>query len=94
VTRRVAKANARAGWAPSVPAPVVQAEQLAKAYGARRLFEGASFQVEDGEKVAIVGPNGAGKSTLLRVLSGRERADHGLARIRDDIRVHFFEQHP
>jgi ATP-binding cassette, subfamily F, member 3 len=77
-----------------VPRPVVRVVDLDKAYGGRRLFEGAAFQVEEGEHVAVVGPNGAGKTTLLRILAGRERPDHGLLERDERVRTHWFDQHP
>lgn len=64
-----------------------------KAYGGRRLFENATFQIEAGEHIAVVGPNGAGKSTLLRILAGRERPDHGHVELDDSVRAHWFDQH-
>lgn len=70
------------------------ADELAKAYGGKHLFDDAVFQVEEGDRIAIVGPNGAGKSTLLRILAGQERADHGTLKVRDGVRAHFFDQHP
>ncbi|MBA2751020.1 MAG: ABC-F family ATP-binding cassette domain-containing protein [Actinobacteria bacterium] len=48
----------------------LHASQLRIEIGARVLLEDASFQVKEGEKVALVGPNGAGKTTLLRTLAG------------------------
>jgi ATP-binding cassette subfamily F protein 3 len=74
-------------------APLIVAEGLGKSYGGKRLFDDATFQVESGQKVALVGPNGAGKSTLLRILAGRERADHGTLRVQP-IATHWFDQHP
>src|ERR1051326_5422962 len=74
-------------------APLILAAGLGKAYGGKRLFDDASFQVEVGQKVALVGPNGAGKSTLLRILAGRERPDHGTLRLQP-VRTHWFDQHP
>ncbi len=77
-----------------MPPPAARAQGLDKAFGGRRLFEDASFQVEAGDHVAIVGGNGAGKSTLLRILAGRERPDHGTLELAPDTRAHFFDQHP
>src|ERR1051326_7736227 len=74
-------------------APLILAAGLGKAYGGKRLFDDASFQVEAGQKVALVGPNGAGKSTMLRILAGRERPDHGTLRVQP-IATHWFDQHP
>ncbi len=50
--------------------------------GARTLFENASFQVNYGERVALVGPNGAGKTTLFSIILKQKEPDcrHGRAR--------------
>src|SRR6478609_8290950 len=45
--------------------------------GARTLFENASFQVNYGERVALVGPNGAGKSTLFSIILKKQVPDEG-----------------
>ncbi len=73
-------------------APLIEAQALAKGYS-QMLFENASFQIEPGDRVALVGPNGAGKTTLLRILAGRERADDGTLRV-GDVKIHWFDQHP
>jgi ATP-binding cassette subfamily F protein 3 len=46
--------------------------------GARTLFENASFQVNYGERVALVGPNGAGKTTLFSIILKQKEADSGV----------------
>jgi ATP-binding cassette subfamily F protein 3 len=74
-------------------APLILADGLGKGYGGRILFDDGSFQIEAGQKVALVGANGAGKSTLLRILAGREVADHGTLRLAT-VRTHWFDQHP
>ena len=56
-------------------------DNLSKGFGALPVVDGVSFDVADGEFVAIVGPSGCGKSTLLNVIAGLERPDRGAVRI-------------
>jgi ATP-binding cassette subfamily F protein uup len=74
--------------------PVLSARGLAKAYGARTLFEGLSLTIARGQRVGLLGDNGAGKSTLLRVLAGLEPADAGVVERRRDARVMVLSQEP
>ena len=52
-------------------------ESISKAYDGQVLFRDVSFEINRGERTAVVGPNGCGKTTLLRVLTGLEGADSG-----------------
>ena len=54
-------------------------ENVTKSFGGFDLFTGVSFNIGDGERVALVGPNGAGKSTLLRMLAGEDSPTSGSA---------------
>ena len=56
-------------------------DSITKNFGALPVVGGVSFDVSDGEFVAIVGPSGCGKSTLLNIIAGFERADRGTIRI-------------
>lgn len=69
-------------------------ENVAKSYGTRKLFEGVSFGLAEGEKAALVARNGSGKTTLLRLLSGAEAPDSGNVTFRKSIRVAFLSQEP
>lgn len=70
----------------------VTAEQLSKSYGLKVLFEDISFNINEGDKIAIVAKNGSGKSTLLKILMGKEISDHGSIFINKDIQVVLFDQ--
>ena len=72
----------------------LSAENISKAYGDQVLFEGLTFGMEKGEKVALVARNGTGKTTLLRILADKESADGGEFTFRNDIKVAFLEQSP
>jgi len=56
---------------------MIEIHDIWKAYGRKRVLEGASFSATDGQCVAILGGNGSGKSTLLSVLAGVQKADRG-----------------
>ena len=72
----------------------ISAENLAKSYGIQPLFSGISFNIEEGDKIAIVARNGTGKSTLLKILAGKETPDEGKLWISKDVDVVLFEQEP
>jgi ABC transport system ATP-binding/permease protein len=69
-------------------------QDLSAAFGARPLFEGVSFTVEDGERIGLIGPNGAGKSTLLRILADDLGPDGGTVSRRRGLRVARLAQVP
>ena len=57
-------------------------EALTKSYDEKRLFEGITFGLDQGQKAALVGVNGVGKSTLLKVIAGIETPDKGIVSFR------------
>ncbi|MDG4551824.1 MAG: ATP-binding cassette domain-containing protein [Candidatus Contendobacter sp.] len=57
--------------------PLLSIDNLSIAFGAEKLLDGASFQLDPGERVCLIGRNGAGKTTLLRLLAGEIQADSG-----------------
>ena len=73
---------------------ILTADNITKAYGERRLLDGASFFLQEGEKVGIIGINGTGKSTLLKILVGMEEPDEGKVIRAQGMVVRFLPQHP
>jgi ATP-binding cassette subfamily F protein uup len=73
---------------------LLDAQQLTASFGARPLFAGISFTVDEKERIGLIGPNGAGKSTLLRILAETMSADGGTIARRRGLRVALLEQTP
>ncbi len=67
---------------------------LTKSYGIQPLFHNISFNIEEGDKIALIARNGTGKSTLLKILAGIETADEGTVWVNKDVDVVLFEQEP
>lgn len=72
----------------------ISAEGLTKSFGITPLFDNISFNINEGDKIALVARNGVGKSTLLRILAGKETADEGRLWINKDVTIALFEQDP
>ena len=70
----------------------ISVENLTKTYGIVILFEDISFNINEGDKIAIVAKNGSGKTTLLNILMGKDFADSGTVVINKDIQVVLFDQ--
>jgi ATP-binding cassette subfamily F protein 3 len=76
------------GPAPPSGRAVMRVGDLSFAYGGvDPLFEHVSFDVQYGERIALVGPNGAGKTTLLRLLQGQLAPQTGAIRIGSNVRL-------
>ena len=79
------------------PAPrsgqiVVEAKDAAKSFGDKKIFSGATFTIERGEKVAFVGRNGEGKTTFARLVIGELEATAGLVRIGHNVHIGYYAQ--
>lgn len=74
--------------------PLLDVQNISKAFGAHILFENISFSIAEGQHVGLIAKNGTGKSTLLSLLSGKESVDSGSIIFRRDIKVGFLEQQP
>jgi ATP-binding cassette subfamily F protein 3 len=66
---------------------------IGKAYGENVVYAGVDFELERGDRVALVGVNGAGKSTLLRILAGVLAFDQGERILGAHVAVHYYAQH-
>lgn len=73
---------------------LINIENLTKVYTERKLFDGASFSLQDGEKVGIIGVNGTGKTTLLRMIMGEEETDEGTVTTANHVVIRYLPQHP
>src|SRR5829696_1351785 len=81
------------GKVPRAGDVVFEVEDLGKAYGDKRLFQGLSFQLQRGKRLGILGPNGCGKTTLLRILLGDEEPTEGTVKRGHLIQVGYLDQH-
>jgi len=77
---------------PPASSPIVNAQQITKAFGANPLFQNVSFTISDGDRIGLIGPNGSGKSTLLRILAGEINPDSGEVSFRKRTRLACVEQ--
>lgn len=74
-------------------ASYLQIENISKSYGPKVLFENISFNVNEGDKIALIAPNGTGKTSLMRILAGKDKSDSGgKIMFLKDIRIAFLEQ--
>jgi ATP-binding cassette subfamily F protein 3 len=71
---------------------VLQVADLRFGYAGDTLFEGVTFSLSIGDRVALVAPNGSGKTTLLRILAGEIDADRGSSVLRRDATLGFYRQ--
>ncbi|MGY2805521.1 ABC-F family ATP-binding cassette domain-containing protein [Bradyrhizobium sp. USDA 4506] len=72
---------------------VIEAKNIAKAFGERRIVDGFSTRIQRGDRLGIVGPNGAGKTTLVHLLIGNDPPDSGSVRLGANIEMATLDQH-
>lgn len=71
---------------------VVEANDVAKGYGDRLLYENLNFMLPPGGIVGIIGANGAGKTTLFRMITGQEQPDSGSFKVGDTVKLAYVDQ--
>ena len=82
---------------PIAPGPrlgdvVIEAENVAKAYGDRVLYDDLTFSLPPGGIVGVIGPNGAGKTTLFRMIMGQEEPDAGTFTVGSTVQIGYVDQ--
>lgn len=73
---------------------ILTVENIEKSYGERKLFDRASFSMQEGEKVGVIGINGTGKSTLLKMIANIEETDQGLITLAGHVVCGYLPQNP
>ena len=72
---------------------VMTLDNVVKKYGDNTVFDGIDYEIERGDKIAVVGPNGAGKSTMIRILAGLEPITDGERKVGYNVTPGYFAQH-
>lgn len=74
-------------------ASYLQIENISKSYGTKVLFENIAFNINEGDKIALIAPNGTGKTSLMRILAGEDKSDSGgKVKFLKQIRIAFLKQ--
>src|SRR5947207_432033 len=72
---------------------VIEAKNIGRAYGNRKIVEGFSIRVQRGDRIGVVGPNGVGKTTLVDMLTSARPPDTGTIRFGANIEMATLDQH-
>lgn len=73
---------------------LISIEKITKVFAERKIFDQASFFLQEGEKVGIIGINGTGKTTLLKMLAGMEEPDEGTITTANHVVIRYLPQNP
>lgn len=84
--------NIRFPSAPRAGQVVVESKDAGHSYGEKHVFSGANFNVERGQKIALVGRNGEGKTTFVRAMLGEITATEGSVKLGYNVSVGYFAQ--
>jgi ABC transport system ATP-binding/permease protein len=71
---------------------VIEATDITKTFGDKRICENFSIRIMRGDKIGLLGPNGAGKTTLLKMLTGQLQPDSGEVQIGTNLTAAYFDQ--
>ncbi len=92
VTRQRRTARVRLPDPPPAGREVLQADGIAKSFGATPVLDGVDLSLGRGERLVVMGLNGAGKTTLLRILAGLLAADEGRVRLGLGVSLGYYAQ--
>ena len=73
---------------------LINIEKITKSFTDHKLFDNASFSLQEGEMVGVIGINGTGKTTLLRMMAGLEEPDEGTITTANHAVIRYLPQHP
>nr|WP_154984367.1 ABC-F family ATP-binding cassette domain-containing protein [Paenibacillus xylanexedens] len=73
---------------------IISAQQLKQYHGAHLVLDGITFEIMEGDKVALIGRNGSGKTTLMRLMARISQPDEGQLMLKKDTRVGYVAQVP
>ena len=71
---------------------VIEATQITKAFGDKKILEPFDITINRGDRIALVGPNGVGKTTLLNMMIGKEEPDSGTIKLGTNLELALFDQ--
>jgi ATP-binding cassette ChvD family protein len=77
---------------PRLGGRVIEAKEVAKAFGDKLLFEHLNFDLPQGGIVGIIGPNGAGKTTLFNLITKQANPDKGNFEVGDTVQIAYVDQ--
>ena len=77
---------------PRLGTNVIEAKNVAKAFGDKLLYDNLNFTLPQAGIVGIIGPNGAGKSTIFKMIMGEEKPDAGEFLIGDTVKIAYVDQ--
>src|SRR5690625_7461627 len=77
---------------PRLGTQVIEAKDLEKGFGDRKLIDGLSFSLPPNGIVGVIGPNGVGKTTLFKTIVGLEPLDDGELKIGETVQISYVDQ--
>jgi ATP-binding cassette ChvD family protein len=77
---------------PRLGSVVIEANDVAKAFGDKLLYEHLTFSLPPAGIVGIIGPNGAGKTTLFKMIMGSEKPDAGNFKVGETVKIAYVDQ--